>query len=97
SCGRRNLLVVTDRFDACRRVQATRELTNMEVVATPPSSEHRLAIAKQIIGGAQARLVEQRSCRVATQGDRAIHGMPLVSAEGGCTGTRGATAGVVGV
>ena len=80
-------------LDPRGRIQSVRKLTRVEVIAAPSSAQYRLAVAKQVIGGTQARLVEQRPRREARQWNGAVLGMPLESAVGRSTGTSLATAG----
>src|SRR5207253_3723669 len=93
---RGNLPIETDRLDPRGRIQAVGKLTSVEVVAAPSSAEHGLAVAEEVIGGAQARLVEQGPRREATQRNGAVFRVPFESAEGRGSGTRLTAASGVG-
>src|SRR5208283_4189529 len=74
--------VERDRLDPRGRIQTIGKLTRVEVVAAPSSADHGLAVAKEVISGAQARLVEQRPRRESTQWNGAVFGMPQESTVG---------------
>src|SRR5260370_1000766 len=69
----------------------------MEEVAAPASAEDGFAIAEEVIGGAQARLVEQRARRESTQRYRLGLRMPQKAAESRCTRTRCPAARSIGI
>ena len=76
SCVRRNLAIKSPGLNSRGRIQAIRKLTRMEIVSAPSPTQYRLAVSEQIIGGAQARLVEQFACREAAQWNGLVLGVP---------------------
>src|SRR5437773_5070808 len=90
-------MIETDRLDPRGRVQAIRELTCVEIVPTPSSTEYRFPVAEEVVCRTQARLIVQRARRETAWWYGLVLAMPQEAAEGRRGNTRRTTARVVGI